>query len=270
MAVNCGAIPPQLVESTLFGHEKGAFTGAAQTRKGVFEEADGGTLLLDEVAELPPAAQAALLRVLETKQLTRVGAARDIAVDVRTVAATHRDLSAMIEAGTFRADLYYRLSTMVLTVPPLRERAEDIEPLARHFIARASEGRGPITLSSEAVARLHGYPWPGNVRELRNAIERAVLVARGPRIEATDLPERVSAAAPQPRMTLPPVEPQETEPDGAGDLRARLAAYEARVLVEALDATGWNRTETAKRLGMPVRTLSHKMQVLGLRRPGKE
>lgn len=270
VAVNCGAIPPQLVESTLFGHEKGAFTGAALTKKGVFEEADGGTLLLDEVAELPAPAQAALLRVLETKRLTRVGGVRDIAVDVRTVAATHRDLSAMIEAGTFREDLYYRLSTMVLTVPPLRERAEEIEPLAHHFVVRAAEGR-PIALSHEALARLHDYAWPGNVRELRNAIERAVLVARGPRIEVGDLPERVRVAAVQPRMTMPPIEPQDAEPDeGPGDLRARLAAYEARALVEALEATGWNRTDAAKRLGMPVRTLSHKMTVLGVRRPGKE
>jgi two-component system, NtrC family, response regulator AtoC len=278
VCVNCAAIPGQLVESMLFGHERGAFTGAEARQKGVFEEADGGTVFLDEIAELGPSAQAALLRVLETGRFSRVGSAREIAVDVRIVAATHRDLEALRDAGGFRADLYYRLGVMVITVPPLRDRAADIVPLARLFMARA--GGRVRDIAPEALALLQRYAWPGNVRELRNTIERASVLASGDVIRPEHLPTKMVAAAsiPPPRATaatvteLPP-------PPGVGSLasamatsadalRARLQEVEAATLREALEAAGWNQSEAARRLGMPIRTLSHKAKMLGLKKPG--
>ncbi len=217
VSVNCGAIPAQLVESTLFGHERGAFTGALAQQKGVFEAADGGTVFLDEVGELSPAAQAVLLRVLETQRLTRVGSTREISVDVRLVAATHRDLERMAEEGRFRSDLYYRLATMIVRIPPLRDRKEDIAPLVQRFLVT---GGTPVVPSIEpdAMAALLAYDWPGNVRELRNAIERALVVAQQSRIEVVDLPEKIqthatSSSAPagwgsaQERGTLAPPPP---------------------------------------------------------------
>jgi DNA-binding NtrC family response regulator len=263
VCVNCAAIPAQLVESTLFGHERGAFTGAAQRQIGVFEEADGGTVFLDEIAELPLPAQAALLRVLETGRFARVGSPREIAVDVRVVAATHRDLEALAEGGAFRADLYYRLAVMVLSIPPLRDRAEDVEPLARRFMARA---RGRVrAIDPAAIALLRAYAWPGNVRELRNAIERAVVLARGDTLRPEDLPARVREAAAPPAAAPRPTEP----PPSAVDLRAQVQAYQVRVLVETLEATGWNQSEAARRLGMPIRTLSNRVKALGLKKPEK-
>jgi transcriptional regulator with GAF, ATPase, and Fis domain len=288
--VNCGAIPATLVESTLFGHEKGAFTGAVAQQKGVFEEADGGTVFLDELGELPLGAQTALLRVLETGSLSRVGSTREIAVDVRLVAATHRDLEAMVAEGTFRADLYYRLSTVTLEIPPLRERVDEIEPLLRRFVRQASEAGGhpaPV-IEDEAIALLLGYRWPGNVRELRNAIERAVVVARDGLVRAADLPARVQAA----RAAEPPVVAARPSP-GAGDtgpvafedppsmdvaaapsaaapeLRSRLQQVEAQAIQAAMEAAGWKRAEAARRLGMPLRTLARKIKVLGIKKPGE-
>jgi transcriptional regulator with PAS, ATPase and Fis domain len=267
--VNCGAIPAQLVESTLFGHEKGAFTGAVQQQKGVFEEANQGTVFLDEIGELPLAAQAALLRVLETGSFARVGSTREMEVDVRVIAATHRDLEAMAAEGTFREDLYYRLSTMVLEIPPLRARADEIEALALHFLGLANKANhGAVRgISGEALSLLTAYRWPGNVRELKNAIERGVVVARGELIQPEDLPARVrggSAGADGPtetgnRVTLPAGLP--------GEAKAQVKGYEARMLEEALRESGGNRTEAAKKLGMPVRTLSYRMKVLGILGP---
>jgi len=192
ICVNCGSIPAQLVESTLFGHERGAFTHAVQQQKGVFEAADGGTVLLDEIGELPAAAQTALLRVLESKRITRVGATREIEVDVRVIAATHRDLEAMTDAGTFRLDLLYRLNAMTLKIPPLRERREDIEPLCQRFLVELNRtnGRDIRAVAPQTLALLERYSWPGNIRELRNAIERAVVIAEGDTITPADLPER--------------------------------------------------------------------------------
>jgi DNA-binding NtrC family response regulator len=274
VCVNCAAIPAQLVESTLFGHEKGAFTGAAQQHQGVFEAADGGTVFLDEIGELPAAAQAALLRVLEIQRFARVGSVKEIEVDVRVVAATHRDLEAMAGQGAFRADLYYRLGTITLSLPPLRARPEEVEPLARHFLRRAGGGR---ILSAAALDCLRAYAWPGNVRELRNAVERALVVARTAVIEVEDLPERVrgAPAGPVPLTTvvLPAEEPdaglpsRPTQLDMEGDLRGHLQERERVLLLATLEATGWNRTETARRLGLPVRTLSHKLKTLGIKRP---
>jgi DNA-binding NtrC family response regulator len=287
VSVNCAAIPTQLVESTLFGYERGAFTGAGQRQKGVFEEADGGTVFLDEIGELPLSAQAALLRVLETGRFARVGSPREIAVDVRVVAATHRDLEAMRDTGAFRADLYYRLSVMVISIPPLRDRPEDIEPLARRFLAQTAAG-GVRDIAPSALERLRAYSWPGNVRELRNAVERAALLARDDTLREADLPARVREVKPAlssppphsnppphpdppphsnpPTSTLPPPRP-DGDDAGIGDLRARLHDYEALILFETLEAAGWNQSEAARRLGMPIRTLSHKVKVLGLKKP---
>ncbi|MDC0749245.1 sigma 54-interacting transcriptional regulator [Polyangium mundeleinium] len=278
--VNCGAIPKELVESTLFGHERGAFTGAAAQQKGVFEEADGGTVFLDEIGELAMPAQAALLRVLESGTLCRVGSVREITVDVRVVSATHRDLEAMARDGAFRADLFYRLSTVVIEIPPLRERLDEIEALARRFLARANEGnaRAVKGFSSAVLARLRAYAWPGNVRELRNVIERAVVVAHGTLIDEEDLPARVRGAerparaaveweGPAPTRTADaPVEGEGEDPAG---VRERVEGYEATILREALEASGWSRKAAAERLGIPVRTLSYRMKRLGLRRPGR-
>jgi DNA-binding NtrC family response regulator len=287
--VNCGAIPKDLVESTLFGHERGAFTGALQQQKGVFEEADGGTVFLDEIGELPPPAQAALLRVLESGAFSRVGSSREIEVDVRVVAATHRDLEAMAASGAFRADLYYRLGGVVIDIPPLRDRKDEIEPLARHFlrVASAANDRPVEGITPEALALLGAYEWPGNVRELRNVIERAVVVTPGALVGAEDLAPRVRSAVrgeaertPDPQrdpalgrapsdpaaLRPPPSAPEEAPLEG-GQVRGKVQQYEAKLLQDMLEAAGWNRTEAARRLGIPVRTLSYRMKVLGVKRP---
>jgi len=267
LRVNCGAIPKDLVESTLFGHERGAFTGALQQQKGVFEEADGGTVFLDEIGELPPAAQASLLRVLEVGAFNRVGSTREIQVDVRIVAATHRDLEAMAEAGTFRSDLYYRLSGVVIELPPLRERQDEIEPLVRRFLhaANKANGRRVEGISQETLALLVAYSWPGNVRELRNVIERAVVVTQGALLGPEDLPARVRTGGRGPEAGA-----SKASAPGAPELeqaREKVNQFEARMLQEALAATGWNRAEAARKLGMPVRTLSYRLKVLGVKKP---
>ncbi|MDC3959758.1 sigma 54-interacting transcriptional regulator [Polyangium jinanense] len=266
VSVNCGALPRELVESTLFGHERGSFTGAVQQQKGVFEAAHGGTVFLDELGELPASAQAALLRVLETKRVTRVGSSRETTVDIRLIAATHRDLEVMCDEGTFRLDLLYRLNTMVLTLPPLRERPEEIEPLALRFTRQAARehereirGIDPAVLSA-----LHRYSFPGNVRELRNAIERAVIVAEGNTITLGDLPERVRDGA---RPASPSPARRAAAPlDDQADLRERVQRYESELIQEALRQAGGNQTEAARRLRMPLRTLVHKLKALGIRR----
>ena len=276
LCVNCGAIPKELVESTFFGHERGAFTGAAEVKKGVFEAADGGTVFLDEIGELPAAAQAALLRVLETGRVVRVGGTRELAVDVRVIAATHKDLPRMVEAGTFRADLYFRLGAVTIDLPPLRDRKGDIEPLARHFLraAATTHGRDVHDLSPGAIERLAAYDWPGNARELRNVILRAVVLAEGEVIEADDLPAHVrgpasatSTETPVLATTATTAAPQHEEPARGEKLRERVQAYEIELLREALAEAGGNRAEAAKRLGMPLRTLAYKIKTFGLDEP---
>jgi len=244
LAVNCGAIPSTLVEPTLFGHERGSFTGATERRDGMFQAANGGTLLLDEVGELSPAAQAAMLRVLEHGEVSRVGSTRPETVDVRVIAATNVDLDEALARGAFRRDLLYRLNSFVVPVPPLRDRPEDLEALA----LRALAGR-PI--SNEARRALLAYAWPGNVRELLNVLERAVVLAGEGAVEESHLPGRLAAAA-----------------SGGGNLRARVAGTEAEAIRAALDATNGNRTHAAKRLGISRRALLYKMQKLGLRQSG--
>jgi DNA-binding NtrC family response regulator len=275
-----------MVESTLFGHEKGAFTGADRRRPGMFELADGGTLFLDEIGELSSAAQASVLRVLETGRLMRVGGSDEIEVDVRLVTATHRDLEQMCERGEFRWDLLYRLNTFVLEIPPLRDRPEEIEPLARLFLeqARARSGTGPSRIQPDAIAALAGYRWPGNVRELRNVVERAAVMAPGESITIADLPPRVRSTVPSrgeqdpessidgptdsavkvPATLAPP--PPVAPPGAAGDLRGQLAEHERRLILGALQRCRWNQSEAARLLQIPRRTLTSKMRLHGIRK----
>lgn len=278
--VNCGAIPAQLLESTLFGHAKGAFTGADSDSKGVFRAAEGGTVFLDELGELSPSAQVALLRVLEAKTVTPVGSTDEVSVDVRVVAATHRDLEQMCEAGEFRWDLFYRLDVMSIELPALRDRVEDIRPLVRRFLRSASEANGfdIATIEEPALRILERYTWRGNVRELRNVIERAVVICQDDAITVADLPRRLTSAsdsaeliaatrapsAPPPASSSPALVREED--DVTRDLRTRLALFEARAIVEALDATEGNQTEAAKQLGLPRRTLLNKMKSLAIKR----
>jgi transcriptional regulator with PAS, ATPase and Fis domain len=261
VAVNCGAIPKELLESTLFGHEKGAFTGAVQQQKGLFEVAEGGTILLDEIGELPAAAQAALLRVLEDKRIRRVGSAREIDLDVRVIAATHRDLDAMAAKGDFRSDLFFRLNAMEVTLPPLRARRVDIPKLAIHFLQKAAKAndRDVRVIGSEAMTLLEGYSWPGNVRELRNALERAVVVAEGDTITPFDLPTRMHHVKNASDSTRVPSR-------FVGSWRSRMERFERETLLEALRETQNNQSEAARLLDLPLRTLQHKVNTLGIKR----
>jgi len=244
VAVNCGAIPRDLFESQAFGHMKGSFTGATQDHKGFFEQASGGTLLLDEVGELPAQAQVKLLRVLEGRRITRVGEGRERPVDVRVIAATHRHLQELVESGEFRQDLYYRLSVFPLDIPALRERPRDIVPLARMSLARMGEGHR--ALSPEVERALEAYDWPGNVRELRNVIERALIMAGPDPIEPHHVNLRPAAG---PR-----------DEDRALDLKD----LERQAILDALDAEGGNRRLAADRLGIALRTLQYKLKSYGM------
>ena len=261
LTINCGALPATLAESVLVGHERGSFTGADRRRVGAFEQASGGTVFLDEIAELPQSAQAALLRAIDTQRIMRVGSTHEIRVDVRLLAASNRDLELLAAEGAFRSDLLFRLNTVTLRVPPLRERLEEIEPLAEHFLAlaqRAGSARG-LTFDHSALRKLRAYGWPGNVRELRNAVERAVILAAGPAIGADDM--RVQSEV-QPRRATPTL--RVAQPVD-GKLKDRVRAYEAELIIDALKQHGWNQTETARALNMPVRTLAHKIQLYGLK-----
>jgi two-component system NtrC family response regulator/two-component system response regulator HydG len=247
IAVNCAAISSELLESELFGHEKGAFTGAVSSRTGKFELADGGTLFLDEVSEMSPNLQAKLLRVLQEGEVDRVGGSVPIPVDVRILASTNRDLKEEIKQGAFREDLFYRLNVVTLSFPPLRERKEDIPLLARHFVARyAEENRKEISgIRQEALELLVRYNWPGNVRELENVIQRAVVLCRGDEIKTSDLPPEVST--PEPR-------------EGLG-LHVGMTTAEAErlLILETLRAYEANRTKAAEVLGISIRTLRNKL-----------
>jgi DNA-binding NtrC family response regulator len=269
--VNCGAIPEQLIESILFGHVKGAFTGADKERRGLFESAHRGTLLLDEIGELSEPAQAALLRVLDRRCICRVGANTEIPVDVRIIAATNRDLEQMCAAGRFRSDLLYRINGMTLRVPPLRERREDILPLARAFLAQACRSnrcdvRG---ITPEAEALLERHPWPGNVRELRNVIERAVALCDGDGVDPQDLPEGLRAKQDREAdVALSREAPALRALDIDLDFRERIQRFEAELILEALRSTGWNQTAAAKLLRIPMRSLTRKIASYGIRRLG--
>ncbi len=252
VVVDCAAIPPALLEAELFGHEKGAFTGADRAREGRFRAASGGTLFLDEVGELPLALQPKLLRALQEHTVDPVGADRPVPVDVRVVAATNRDLRAETAAGRFREDLFYRLNVVELRVPPLRERPDDLEALARHFVLRFAPGR-ELEVSEALLAELRARPWPGNVRELENACERLVILCEGPRLCPEGLPER----HPVPRADAWPPLP----PDGLS-----LVDLEKRVIEGALALKRWNVSQTAAYLGIPRHVLIYRLEKHGLRR----
>ena len=251
VVVNCAAIVETLFEAELFGHQKGAFTGALAARRGYFEAADGGTLFLDEIAELPTPLQAKLLRVVEEPAVVRVGGSVPHPVDVRILAATHRDLGVEVAEGRFREDLYFRLCGVVVRIPPLRERRGEIEGLVTDLLGRLSPE--PVVVSPRALATLEGYAWPGNVRELRAVIERALLVGDGKTLEASD----IVFEAPRPS---PPPEPGMQRPP-ADDRRSQIRA--------ALEATHGNQTKAAERLGVTRRTLTNWLNELGLPRPRK-
>jgi two-component system response regulator AtoC len=255
VAINCAAIPEALLESELFGHAKGAFTGADRARRGLFAEADGGTLFLDEIGELPLALQAKLLRVLQEEEVRPVGEAKPRRVDVRVLAATARDLEAEVAGGRFREDLFYRLDVVRVKVPPLRERREDIPLLVDHFLGRTREslGKAVRSIDDDALERLVDYAWPGNVRELENVLERAVILCRGERLALADLP---------PNLTSAPAERRGASRDLS--LRRARRALEARLIGEALEATGGNRTHAARLLGISHRALLYKLKEYGL------
>lgn len=251
VSINCGAVPEGLLESELFGHARGAFTGAAQDRPGLFEAAHGGTILLDEIGEMPPAMQVKLLRTLQEHEVRRVGENRSRKVDVRVIAATNRDLAAEVHAARFRQDLYYRLRVVEIRVPPLRERRDDILPLARTFLvdAAARLGRKISGFTPAAAQQLVRHDWPGNVRELENAVERAVVLARGHRIDVDDLPEEVGLALPG--VAAP------------GSVRT-LKEVEREYIAAVLRANDGNRTRTARQLGIGAATLYRKIKEYGL------
>lgn len=246
--VNCAALPEHLVESELFGHERGSFTGALRAKPGFFEQAQSGTLFLDEIGEIPLSLQPKLLRVLETRKVRRIGATREVRVDVRVVAATNQNLQERVNEGLFRDDLYFRLAGISLRVPPLRERKSDIEPLALLFARKAAEAshRSTPSIPSAVLDRLRAYGWPGNVRELMNLVERAMLVSDGPALTIEDFPSVVV---------------QESEEAG---LRENLDAVERKVLIDALRSCEGNQTRAAKLLSMPRRTFIYKMKRLGI------
>jgi two-component system nitrogen regulation response regulator GlnG len=268
ITVNMAAIPRDLMESELYGHERGAFTGAAERRPGKFELAHGGTLFLDEIGEMPVELQAKLLRVLQEREIDRVGGSRPLPVDVRIVAATNADLARAVEEGRFRRDLYYRLAVVPLRLPPLRERDGDVVLLARHFVQKYGEqlkGR-PVALARDAEPLLSSHPWPGNVRELQNVLQRALLKLPGTRLTAKDLAGLLPAAAAVERGLGGLVESMldGPEPEG-GRYTAALAAVEAPLIAAALARTKGNQLRAAELLGMNRNTLRERMRVLGMK-----
>jgi DNA-binding NtrC family response regulator len=285
LRLNCAALSESLLESELFGHEKGAFTGAVNAKAGLLESADGGTVFLDEIGELTPAIQVKLLRVLEDRKVTRVGGLAPRPVDVRFVAATNRDLEAEVRKGTFRQDLFFRLGGITLTIPPLRERRAEIEPLARFFAGRAAAqlGRTAPPLSRAALDALEKHPWPGNVRELRNVMERAVVLA-----DTEDIaPDHLMLVSPRPAdapalsgptLISPPAAPATAKPEsaapapagGGAGLKAELDALERQRILDALATFAGNQTQAAAALGMSRRTFIARLDEYGIPRPRKK
>src|SRR5437667_3166530 len=250
IAVNCAALPETLLESELFGYEKGAFTGAAGRKEGRFELADGGTLFLDEVSDLSAVTQPKILRVLQEGEFERLGGTKTLRVDVRIVAATNQGLAQMVREKRFREDLYYRLNVITMNVPPLRERSEDIRVLAQHFLRvyAAKNNRRLEGFTDDAIRRLEAYAWPGNVRELENVIERGVVLTQGALMDMTDLPPEIAGATPLPRDAILEL------------VGTPLADIERRLLDETLRITGGNKTQAAKLLGIDVRTVARKLE----------
>jgi len=262
--VNCGAIPEDLLESELFGHEKGSFTGAVGARVGRFQLADGGTIFLDEIGEMSPKLQVKLLRVLQEKKVDPVGSTRSVDVDVRVIAATNKDLAEEVKAGRFREDLYYRLQVVPIQLPALRDRQGDAELLARHFLARHAEelGRPGLCFSHSALSAFNSYQWPGNVREVENLVERLAILSEGDEIDATNLPEHLSESSP-----IVPTKIHITDvtlPDTGVDFNSLIDAYENQLICSALAQTGGNKKAAAKLLGLNRTTLVEKIKKKGL------
>jgi sigma-54 specific flagellar transcriptional regulator A len=267
VTVNCGAIPEHLIESELFGHAKGAFTGAHTTRQGVVAAAEGGTLFLDEVGELPLQVQVKLLRLLQEREYSMVGESRVQKSNIRIVAATNRDLEVEVAQRQFREDLYYRLNVVHIELPALRDRGDDIELLAQHFLRTCSarSGRPEIVgFDSEAIAALRAYNWPGNVRSLENTIERAVLFAKPPVVTAADLPDRIRQVPRAPISEVQPIASTDPLPAGGIDLRAAVERFENDLIVKALERTGRNKNQAARLLGLNRTTLVEMLKRKGL------
>ena len=262
--MNCAAIAPSLLESELFGHEKGSFTGAGQAKPGLLETADGGTVLLDEVGEMPVAVQVKLLRVLEERQVMRIGGTRPRSIDVRLLSATNRNLEAEVASGSFRRDLFFRLNSITVEIPPLRKRLSEIEPLARRFARLAAERLRvpPAEIVGEVFERLRRYQWPGNVRQLRNVMERAVVLADGARITPDLLPaDTYVGPVPEP-VASDPTAPVSRSADGGDD-------EERRRILDALERCAGNQTRAAELLGISRRTLVSRLSEYALPRPRK-
>ncbi len=255
VALNCAAVPSELIESELFGHEKGSFTGAAARHVGKFEQAERGTLFLDEIGDMPVPMQAKLLRVLEEGEVERIGAAKPIQVDVRVIVATHRNLEALVRDGKFRQDLFHRVYVFPLSLPPLRERREDLPSLVQHFAAQvcAQNNWKPVTFSAEAVEALQQYSWPGNIRELRNAIERLMLLATGNEVDAQTV-----------RSVLAPSAEISSGNIGTGTLATRVESFEREVILSELKRAGFHMTNAAKALGLERSHVYKKAEQLGI------
>ncbi|MDX9709209.1 MAG: sigma-54 dependent transcriptional regulator [Trichloromonas sp.] len=261
--INCGAIPENLLESELFGHEKGSFTGAVQQKAGLFEVANGGTLFLDEIGELPAMMQVKLLRVLQEREFRRVGGTKDIKVDVRVVTATNKDLAEAVAKGTFREDLYYRLNVICVTLPPLRERRGDIPLLIEHFFEKLS-GRKEMKIEEKALRRLLDYHWPGNIRELENVIERCVVLGPAEELTVDCLPAHLRYDSPVVTGALTQI------PDGGLDLDAYLGGIEKDILLRTLEKTGGVRKKAAELLGITFRSIRYRLAKYGIEAEGEE
>jgi two-component system response regulator AtoC len=262
--VNCGAIPENLTESILFGHEKGAFTGADRRRAGLFEQSHGGVVFLDEICEMPLETQSSLLRVLESKRVCRLGGSEEIEVDVRVIAATHCDPEQLVAEGAFRQDLLFRLNVLNLRVPPLRDRIDEIEPLAMHFLEQACQewDRSVHRIEPEALDLLRNYAWPGNIRQLRNVIERGVLLCEGGSLRSRDLPPAVvkgEASSPGTGTPLSADKPAAGRAAGA-PFKSQMDAHEARIIAEAVQKTAGNQRAAARLLRIPYRTMMRKVK----------
>jgi two-component system, NtrC family, nitrogen regulation response regulator NtrX len=255
VALNCAAVPAELIESELFGHEKGSFTGAAARHVGKFEQAERGTLFLDEIGDMPLPMQAKLLRVLEGNEVERIGAAKPIQVDVRVIVATHRNLETMVREGKFRQDLFHRVYVFPLSLPPLRERREDIPALVEHFAAQVCSQNNwkPVRFTPEAIEALRQYPWPGNIRELRNAIERLILLSNGEEVDAQTV-----------RSVMTPTSAGVVADLGSGPLASRVESFEREVIVAELKRAGFHMTNAAKALGLERSHLYKKAEQLGI------
>ncbi len=256
IAVNCGAIPSELLESEMFGHERGAFTGAVGTRMGLFQLANGGTIFLDEIAEMSPALQVKLLRVIQDREIRPVGADRTIKVDVRIIAASNRDLAAEVEKGRFREDLFYRLQVIPIVIPPLRERRSDIPVLVQHFLEKHNQQRPlqPCSISDEAMVHLWEYDWPGNVRELENLVERMVILSDDTVIRVDNLPPNVRSFISDKKI------PRPTLTEEGIDLNQAVEEFEYRLIDEALRRTKGNKQAAARLLGLKRTTLVAKLR----------